>query len=424
MNSGPRIFRRDGKLIPQTEVIAGTIDICGGLREKQADPNSRTRRHSATIVNIAPYAPTGCSLKSRRLGIVLAAATILFGNLLSVLGQQKPAAELRTVAAIRDLTVEQTRQKIPVHLQGIVTFYDDRLYSRFIQDSSGGIYLQFPANIGPPALTPGQLVDVTGICNPGEYAPVVEVNQLRVAGEGPLPAPKVVTYEQLASGVEDSQFVEITGVVRSARVLEDSQYHLLEIATGGGRLLVYARDLPVKRAGELVDCTVRVRGVCSTKFNHKRQLFAIRLMVPKPEDLEITQRTPQDLFAIGARPIGSLLQFAPQETYGHRVKVAGTVTYYEPGKTIFLQDGEQGVEIQTTERGPLQVGDWVEVLGFVSQGEYTPMLQDATYRKISTRPPPNPVVLTPDDALKGNYDCCLIRVDARVLDRTLHGPVR
>ncbi len=352
------------------------------------------------------------------------ALAILFGNLFSASGQQKPVEELRTVAAIRDLTVEQMKQQIPVHLQGVVTFYDERLYSRFIQDGSGGIYLQFPTNVGPPALTSGQLVDVTGICNPGEYAPVVEVNQLRITGAGPLPAPKVVTYEQLASGVEDSQFVEITGIVRSARLLEDSQYNLIEIATGGGRLLVYARELPVKRAGDLVDSAVRVRGVCSTKFNHKRQLFAIRLMVPRPEDLEIKSPAPQDPFAIAARPIGSLLQFAPQETYGHRVKVAGTVIYYEPGKTIFLQDGEQGVEIQTTERAALQVGDRVEVLGFVGQGEYTPMLQDATYRKISVRPPPDPVALAPDAALKGNYDCCLIRVTARVLDRTLHGPER
>ncbi|HTI98655.1 MAG TPA: hypothetical protein VL527_07100, partial [Dongiaceae bacterium] len=64
------------------------------------------------------------------------------------------AEELHTVAAIRQLTVEQTQQKLPVQLHGVVTFYDDRLYSRFIQDDTAGIYLQFPANVGPPALTP------------------------------------------------------------------------------------------------------------------------------------------------------------------------------------------------------------------------------------------------------------------------------
>jgi signal transduction histidine kinase len=328
------------------------------------------------------------------------------------------------VEAIRELTVAQTEQRIPVHLQGVVTFFDERLYSRFMQDDTAGIYLQFPTNVGPPPLVPGQLVDVTGTCSPGEYAPVVVVDKVQAVGEAALPAPKEVTYEQLASGVEDSQFIEITGIVRSTQLVEGSQYHLIEIATGGGRLLVYAKDLPVKQPDELLDSTVRVRGVCSTRFNHQRQLFSIRLMVPRPEDLEIKLPAPKEPYAIAARPIGSLLQFAPQETYGHRVKVAGTVIYYSPDGTLFLQDGEQGVEVQTRERDPLELGDRVEVLGFVSQGEYTPVLQDAVYRKISPGQPPSPALLTSDEALKGNHDCRLIRVTARLLDRTQHGSER
>jgi len=239
-----------------------------------------------------------------------------------------------------------------------------------------------------------------------------------------LPAAKVATYEQLASGVEDSQFIEITGIVRSARFLSDSQYYLIEIATGGGRLMVYANALPVKQSEEILDSTVRVRGVCSTRFNHRRQLFDIRLMVPRPDDLEIKIPAPPDPFAAAARPIGSLLQFAPQETYGHRVKVVGTVIYFAPGEAIFLQDGEQGVEVQTAQREPLQLGDRVEVLGFVSQGVYTPLLQDAIYRKVSSGRPPEPAKLTADEALKANHDCCLVQVTARVLDRALHGSER
>ncbi len=125
--------------------------------------------------------------------------------------------ELTTVAAIRGLTVEQTQQKPPVHLRGVVTFFDESQFSRFIQDDTAGIYLQFPANIGPPNLRPGQVVEVTGAASPGEYAPVVVVQNLSVVGEQPLPAAKPVTYQQLASGVEDSQFVEISGTVRSVR---------------------------------------------------------------------------------------------------------------------------------------------------------------------------------------------------------------
>ena len=346
------------------------------------------------------------------------------GGLLVAATALKAAGELRTVEAVRELTVEQTQQHLPVQLHGVVTFFDERLFSHFIQDDTAGIYLNFPTNVGPPDLRPGQVVDVTGTCSPGEYAPVVVVDKIQAVGEAPLPAPKVVNFQQLASGVEDSQFIEINGIVRSVRRLVESQYYLIEIATGGGRLLVYASQLPVQQPNDLLDSTVRVRGVCSTKFNHQRQLFAIRLMVPRPEDLEIQVPAPKNPFDVAARPIGSLLQFAPQETFGHRVKVEGTVSYFTPEETIFLQDGDQGVEVQTKQTDPLEPGDRVEVLGFVSQGEYTPLLQDAIYRKISSGPPPQPAVMTADEALKGNYDCRLIQVDARVLDRTLHGAER
>jgi signal transduction histidine kinase len=250
---------------------------------------------------------------------------------------------------------------------------------------------------------------------------VVVVDNVMVVGERPLPKAKPVTYEQLASGTEDSQFVEIAGIVRSVRPLENSQYHLIEITTGGGRLIIYAKALPVQRAEELLDSTVRVRGVCSTQFNHQRQLFAIRLMVPRPDDLQIEIPATSDPFAISARPIGSLLQFAPQSTYGHRVKVSGTVIYFDPGTALFLQDREHGVEIETKQRDSLQVGDNVEALGYVSQGDYTPLLQDGVYRRISHNGPPPLARIAPDEALTGNYDCQLIEVSARLVDRAVHG---
>lgn len=339
-----------------------------------------------------------------------------------LLGTPLRAQELQTAAAVRGLTVGQAQQHPPVKLRGVVTFFDENLYSRFIQDETAGIYLRESGNT--PVLEVGQLVEVEGVASPGEYAPIIEPRRVQILGAAPLPAPKPVTYEQLASGKEDSQFVEIAGIVRSVQWLEASQHHLIEIATGGGRLSVFVRQLPVQRTEELIDSTVRVRGVCSTLFNHRRQLFAIRLMVPRPEDLGIEQPAPAQPFSIAARPIASLLQFAPQETFGHRVKVVGTVIYYEAGRALFLQDGEQGLEVQTRSREPLQLGDRVEALGFVGQGEYTPVLQDAIYQKVTAGEPPAPKRVTPDEALKGTHDCRLVQIAAKLLDRALHGSER
>ncbi len=328
------------------------------------------------------------------------------------------AEELRTAESVRALKTEQAPKTLRVRLRGVVTFFDEQLYSRFIQDDTAGIYLQ--ASNNTPALFPGQLVEIEGVTSPGEYAPVVLVDHVQVLGEAPLPPPKPVNYEQLATGIEDSQFVEVTGIVRSVRPLEKTPYFMIEIVTGGGRLLVYAKSLPVKKVEELPDSTVRVRGVCSTQFNHQRQLFAIRLMVPRPDDFTIEAPADNHPFTAAAHPIGSLLQFAPQKSYGHRVKLVGAVIYFDPGTALFLQENNHGVEIQTEENVPLALGDRVEALGFVGQGDYTPWLQDAVYRKISSGQALAPLPLTTDGALKGDHDCQLIQVTGRLIDRTQH----
>src|SRR6185436_17849843 len=155
---------------------------------------------------------------------------------------------------------------------------------------------------------------------------------------------------------------EVRGIVRAS--YKEAGYQVIEIATGGGRLTAYARDLSLDQNKELLDSTVRVRGVCSTEFNRQRQLFAIRLLVPAASDFVIEKLSTTDPFAIPTQSIASLLQFTPQGTYGHRVKVAGTVIYHRLGTSLFIQDADQGLFIQSKQRTPLTIGDQVEVLGF------------------------------------------------------------
>jgi PAS domain S-box-containing protein len=233
-----------------------------------------------------------------------------------------------------------------------------------------------------------------------------------------LPPAKPVTFDLLASGQEDSQFVEVHGIVRSAHRDAATRYLMIELATGGRRLTVYATNLAPVQTGELVDATIRVRGVCSTQFNRQRQLFYIRILVPRPQDFVVEKPAPANPWAIPTQTIGSLLQFTPRGTYGHRVKVAGQVIYQELGSTLFVQDDNQGLLVQTKQRLPVHVGDRVELLGFPAQGEYTPTLQDARYRKVRSGLEPEPVPVTLDEALKGTRDCQLVRIEASLLDRT------
>ncbi|HEV2320123.1 MAG TPA: hypothetical protein VGV18_10255, partial [Verrucomicrobiae bacterium] len=93
----------------------------------------------------------------------------------------------------------------------------------------------------------------------------------------------------------------------------------------------------------------------------------------------------------------------------------------EPGDAVFIQNENAGVLCQTQSRAPLQPGDVVEVVGFPAKGEYSPILEDAIYRKVGEGTAPVPVNLSLNDILSGSNDCRLIQTSATIIDRTLHG---
>jgi len=327
---------------------------------------------------------------------------------------------LRTAEEVRQLTAVEAKRNYPVRLQGVLTFYDERTPGksfRFLQDDTAGIYIYPPANVAGAAV--GQRVEAEGHTGPGSFAPVVNVDRLRVLGPGQFPEAKSVSFEQLTSGREDSQFVEVRGVVRSVRLEEDRLYFMIDVATGEGRVLVKAGGLPVARPEELIDCTVRIRGVCYTQFNRQRQLFNFGLLVPRSEDLMVEKPAPADAFAVPEQPLASLLQYSVQGSYGHRLKVVGSVTLRYRDR-LYIQDEQQGLCIQTTTDMRVAVGDRVEVLGFPARGEYTPMMECGVYRTIQPGTPVKPEKVTVEQALKGDFDCRLVTLEATLLDRAEH----
>lgn len=332
-------------------------------------------------------------------------------------GQNSLSNELTTAEQVRQLTPAQAALHYPVRLRGVVTFCDANNYYYFVQDQSAGIYFHLDPAAAPPPLASGQFIEIQGEADPGEFAPVVTARTIQIFGSGTFPRARPVSFEQIASGQEDSQFVEIQGTVRAAQIDTASGYYLVDITTGGGRITAIAKQLPVNRSGDLVDSTVAVRGVCTTEFNHQRQLFDFRLLVPRPSDLVIQTAAPKNPFDAPTLAIERLLQFTSQGPYGHRVKVRGTVIYRQDDDVLYIEDQTEGLYVETRQAGTLSPGDVVEVLGFPAKGEYTPMLQDAVFRKIASGPAPEPISIGTDDALKGTCDCRLVRIEATILDR-------
>jgi len=368
---------------------------------------------ASLLKTMMPHTPTS------RIAFTLMSGLLYLSIPRSGLSADSPDRTLTTAAAVRSLPAAEAARGLPVQLHGVVTFFDEGLFSRFIQDGTAGIYFQdLP---GVTNLVPGQTVDVVGVTGPGEYAPVVVPAFVTVVGQAALPPAVPVSLEQLLSGREDSQFVQFSGSVRSVRFDKDLQFYAVDFLTGGERITAYAKQLPLAPAEDLVGSTVKVSGVCSTMFNHQRQLFGIRLLVPQVDGVVVETAAPARPFDLPAQPINSLLQFAPGGNGGGRVKVTGTVAYCTPGSTLFIENENDGLYCQTRERQALKPGDQVEVLGFPAKGDYSPILEDAIYRKAGSGAEPKPDVVDVNQILTGSHDCRLVQLNARVLDRVQRG---
>ena len=172
-----------------------------------------------------------------------------------------PAAEeslsqgvLTNAAAVRSLTPEQAAKGLPVQLQGVVTFVFNTA-SCFVQDSSAVIYVGSGAELGQ--LSAGDIVVLEGFSGPGEYAPIVRPSSVRVTGRTALPPARAVSFDDLVTGREDSQWVEVEGLVRAVTG-DPASYQILEIATGGGRLSAFIPGTVQFNLGPLVDSPGRL----------------------------------------------------------------------------------------------------------------------------------------------------------------------
>ncbi|MFM2082888.1 MAG: hypothetical protein RL380_1579 [Verrucomicrobiota bacterium] len=315
---------------------------------------------------------------------------------------------LTNAAQVRALSQTEAAQKIPVRLRGVVI--DEGSVGCVIHDGTAGIYLHGGSSAQIRPLRRRDRVEVTGITDPGGFAPIVQVTQIRKTGTGEIPLPQPATFEQLVSGRFDGQWVEVSGIIRSCEPVGDAADRTaIDLATGGERLAV--RGNTGLSTGSLVDTEVRVRAICFNQHNTSRQLVRPILHIPPGVEILVDKPAPADPYATPITAISQLLQFAPEGNYGHRLRLTGTVTFDDAGEFFWFRDGSHGLRVRTRQKSSLRPGDAIEVLGFPIRGGYTPMLEDATFRQLAITVPPAPVFLT-NIALALQHDADLVQLEA------------
>ena len=294
-----------------------------------------------------------------------------------------------------------------------------------VQDSTAGVRVNATA-MPAPLPKAGQLIELQGVTTWGYFAPSIAKPEVTVLKQAPMPAAKAMLIPEFQSGSYDSQWVKLEGVVREAKVetrgptygsgVHKSPITRFDIAGRDGRFqaIVPGAD---PNFGRLVDAKVSIRGVCVSELNPKRQLVTTQLFSPGLGFIDVEEPSPGDPFSIPVRPISILLRFAPGAWSGHRVRVQGTVTRQNPGISLYIQEGPDSLHIRSGQRTTVQPGDRVDAVGFVAPGQFAPLLEQSQFRRLGPGMAPEPAQVTAEQALHGDCDSALVRIDARLQDQ-------
>jgi signal transduction histidine kinase/uncharacterized protein YdeI (BOF family) len=324
-------------------------------------------------------------------------------------------SELTKVVQVRNLPVSEAVRGYAVRVTGVLTYNDPVSSTQFIQDDSGGIYVDLKRKKFDALPEARQMVEIVGFSGPGDYAPVIEAEEVRVLGEAPFPRPKITTVQALMTGSEDSQWVTLNGVVRS-QSLEESNT-VLSLSTGDARVSITVPDAAKQPAPKnYVDALVEIQCVCSTIFDDQRRLRGIRLFVPSWEQIRVEEAAPADAFALPLRQIGELPQFHAGAGGLHRSRIQGALVLCLSDGSFYVQDATGGVLVQAQKPVPVvKTGDTVELAGFPSVMNKLPVLQEAMIRPVNRGTPPEPAQLLPESPLNESFHGTLVKFQGRIL---------
>lgn len=323
-------------------------------------------------------------------------------------GQSMPAhSDVERLIQLKRMTAEEAAKHHTVHVHAVVTYYDPYWHLLFLQDDTAAAFV-YSAGMDI-VLRPGDRVDVTGVSDPGDFAPIIAKPIVTVIGRGALPVPIQLDVVHGDLNEADSIRCAFRGIVHTAHAT--GNHTILKLEAGQTVLDI---DFPTLLDGaQLVDKEISVTGALSILFNDRRQAIGHQIFVPGPEFMKVMDSTEKPHPPV---TIASLRRYSPNSDEHHSVTVTGTVASVGAPRVFFVQDETAGVQVRTVAPAGVADGDRVSVRGFILQGEYSPVLEDAVVERLSAGPLPRAQNITAKMALEGAFDSEFVQMSGRLTD--------
>ncbi len=330
--------------------------------------------------------------------------------------QESPPEPLRTAVEVTSLTDTLAGRQLAIELEATVTAVEPDWNGQFfLQDHTGGIWVEY---LGQHAPAVGDRLYIKGQTHPGAFAPIIAKSSWTVIGSAALPSAKKVAIDDLVLGVHDGQRIEIEGTVRTAKI----EYNRLEatLAIGGHRLEIRAPATSIDNPDTLVGATVQLRGTTATHYNQNlRHLTGVAVYVVQDGDFTVIAAEEENPFALPVIEMNRVAQYREGMGSNRRIHVHGQITHRGLGSMIFVQDETAALRIMSKQIDGLEVGQEVNIAGFLEFENHLPFLNDAVF----SNPAPASKSITPskvptEEIKTGLHHGEIVTLSGKVLDRT------
>ncbi|WP_308988557.1 sensor histidine kinase [Roseibacillus persicicus] len=299
---------------------------------------------------------------------------------LVLMGSLDGADQIRSISAVRSLTVEEANQRRPVRIEVQVMKFGIEREGFFAFDGKAGIYISLSSRLRTRVeLDQGDRLLVHGVTNKGNFLPHIDATEIRKLGREPLPEPLVADRKVLDDPRTDCQWVQLDGVIEE--VVPTGRALSLRLNWNGQLYnLVLPRTEEVEeQAPTFLNKPVRARGVAATQWNSRRQMTGRIFQLHSLKDIELIESEE------GAPPLLEVDQMLRMETSTlHTVSVRGVVTHCD-GKNLYLQGSRGALLVRTTKETNWEVGERVEAQGTVVPEPFAPVLSSWEVKGIGGR---------------------------------------
>ena len=270
-------------------------------------------------------------------------------------------ATLSTLNQIHALTNTEASKELPVAFEATVTYVRAFARTSFMQDGDAAIFVLIPVDA---KLKPGDRVLVRGTTRPS-FRPIVVGESITLLRHVALPEPVPASYDELIRSQRDAMRVTVHGVIRTADFLSsDSQSIFLRMNADDGYIDALVEGSTANVLTDLLDAEVEVTGAAAGHFDNKMQMTGIQIHVSSMADVKILRRSESNPWNLPATPMDTIVAGYRLHDLTARVRVHGTITYYEPGSAVVLQDGTKSLWISTRTYNDLKIGDLADAIGF------------------------------------------------------------